>query len=171
MYHDASYAGEPLDSSSVAGALGFINGTPWIWRVTKVTYVARSSTESELYALDDGLMILETHLDLFVALADLDCVHGIRFARPLGCVTDNRALRDIISSVDDDIGRSLRHLRTRVHRTRHAVRSGLIASIWCPGPEQLADILTKCLHSPLFLDLRASVVSGPGGADPPVRAA
>jgi hypothetical protein len=48
IYHDATFAGDPIDSSSIAAFVVFLNGTPVDWHVRKVPYVARSSTDAEL---------------------------------------------------------------------------------------------------------------------------
>ena len=70
-------------------------------------------------------------------------------------------MRDIFNSIDEDVSRSLRHIGTRVHRVRFAIRDGLVHSGWCPAREMIADVLTKCLHADLFLSLRSSIVTTP----------
>ena len=72
-------------------------------------------------------------------------------------------MRDIVNSIDEGVSRSLRHIRTRVHRVRFAIREGLVHLGWCPAREMIADILTKCLHADLFLSLRSSIVTLPSG--------
>lgn len=46
--HDVTFAGDPIDASSVAAVVVFLNGTPVDWHVKRIAYVARSSTDGEL---------------------------------------------------------------------------------------------------------------------------
>jgi hypothetical protein len=67
-------------------------------------------------------------------------------------LTDNSALSDIVASVDDKVNRTLRHIRSRIHRLREAVRRGYIRSSWIRKEAMLADVLTKCMQAPSFRD-------------------
>jgi hypothetical protein len=158
LYHDATFAGEPSDSSSVSGVLAFINGTPIYWHVSKVSYVTRSSTESELWGADDALIFLEHTRTLRTAATALSPTLAKRLYEPCCTLTDNSALRDMICSADDGVTRTMRHIRTRIHRLRDASRRGIMLSSWIPARAMYADILTKVVPAPLFLRLRAFLV-------------
>jgi hypothetical protein len=136
---DATFAGEPVDSSSVAGILVLLNGSPVAWHVSKVKYMCRSSTDSELHGCDDAFHYLEITDRLRASLAQLSPLLAARLTRPVCVFTDNSGLRDIAMSPDDAVRRTLRHVRTRVHRIRDAVRAGAMSSRWVPACDQLAE--------------------------------
>ena len=158
VYHDATFAGEPIDSSSVSGVIAYINGTPMFWHVAKVSYVARSSTESELYGCDDALLFLDTFAELFQDIARESPMMAERLDLPCPFLTDNSGLVDVINSVDNGVARTLRHVRTRLHRIRTAVRDGRATVSWTPASRMHADILTKCQSADAFIPLRDSMV-------------
>ena len=96
LYHDATFACEPSDSSSVAGVLAFLDGTPIYWHVSNVSYVTRSSTESELWGADDASAFLELTRLRRAAAATLSPTLAARLAEPCCTFTDNPALRDML---------------------------------------------------------------------------
>ena len=159
LYHDATFAGEPSDSSSVSGVLAFLNGTPIYWHVGKVSYVTRSSTESELWGADDALAFLEQTRRLRTAAATLSPTLALRLAEPCCTFTDNSALRDMLCSADDGVTRTMRHIRTRIHRLRDASRNNILRSTWIPAQAMYADLLTKVNPAPLVSRLRSFMSS------------
>jgi hypothetical protein len=165
IYHDATFAADPHDSSSVCGVIVFLHGAPMFWHVSRVAYVARSSTDAEMWGCDDALHYVETFCPLLSDLALVSDVMRPSLDLPYPILTDNSALTDIVASVDDKVNRTLRHIRSRVHRLREAVRAGYIRSAWIRKEEMLADVLTKCMHAPSFLQFRDKlVVAAPAAA-------
>jgi hypothetical protein len=67
--HDATFAADLHDSSSVCGVIVFLLGAPVFWHVSQVAYVARSSTDAEMWGCDDALHYVETFCPLLSDLA------------------------------------------------------------------------------------------------------
>jgi hypothetical protein len=163
VYHDATFASDMHDSSSVAGVVVFFNGAPVHWRVSRVTYVARSSTDSELWGADDALQYLQSFAEMFTELAAASPIVGSLLDQPFVMHTDNTGLAGILNDVDDKVNRTLRHIRTRIHRLRHAIRQGFARSQWRPARSMITDVLTKCMHTPLFVPFCDTLVRPPCG--------
>jgi hypothetical protein len=85
--------------------------------------------------------------------------------------------------MDDKVNRSLRHIRSRFHRLREAIRVGYIRWAWVRKDEMLADVPTNCMHAPSFIPFRdklvvatpvappvAAPVAAPGGTPVPAPA-
>jgi hypothetical protein len=61
IYHDATYNSDPCDSTSLAAVVVFLGGTPISWSTSRVPYVCRSSTHSELDGAAKALNFLTQH--------------------------------------------------------------------------------------------------------------
>jgi hypothetical protein len=55
VYRDATFTSDQADSSSVAGVVAYLSETPVYWHVSRISYVARCSTDLELWVCDDAL--------------------------------------------------------------------------------------------------------------------
>ena len=114
IYHDATFAGDPHDSSSVAAFVAFVNGT---------------------------------------------LVHHARAHPRRHHKTDNSGLEHLANNVNDGELPGQRHIRTRIHHLKEAIRSGRIRVKWVPADVMHADILTKCVGVPRFESMREHQVT------------
>jgi hypothetical protein len=106
IYHDATFAADSYDSSSVCGVVVFFHGAPVFWHVSRIAYVARSSTDAEMWGCDDALHYVETFCPLLSDLASVSDVMRPSLDLPYPILTDNSALADIVASVDDKVNRT-----------------------------------------------------------------
>jgi hypothetical protein len=155
IYHDATFAGDPIDSSSVAAFVVFLNGTPVDWHVKRIPYVARSSTDAELYGADAALRFLEDHAELLKAVARVSSIMRTLIPDTTTLATDNSGLEQLANNINDNEPRGQRHIRTRIHHLKEAIRDKQISVRWVPANVMHADLLTKCVHIPRFLPMRA----------------
>ena len=58
----------------MAAFVVFLNGTPVDWHVKRVPYVARSSTDAELYGADNALRFIEDRKQLLRAVAQVSSI-------------------------------------------------------------------------------------------------
>ena len=159
VFHDSTFAGDREDSSSVVGIAAFILGTCFYWKVIKVAFIARSSTDAELQGADSALRFVEDHIELLDAMAEVSPEVMGRIIPPcIPSYTDNKGLHDLVSGVNDNADSGKRHIRTRIDHLRSAVKASIISVRWAPGREMHADILTKCSNVPTFLPQREHLV-------------
>jgi len=158
IYHDATFAGDPSDSSSVAAFVVFLNGTPVDWHVKRVPYVARSSTDAELYGADNALRFIEDHEQLLRAVAQVSSIMRKLIPDTTAVATDNSGLERLANNVNDGEPAGQRHIRTRIHHLKEAIRAGQIRLKWVSADDMHADILTKCVSVPRFESMRAHQV-------------
>jgi hypothetical protein len=158
VYHDATFASDPLDSSSVAAVVVFLNGTPIDWHVKRIPYVSRSSTDAELYGADLALRFLEDHSELLDAVARASSIMRQLIPTTRSIYTDNTGLEHLANNINDTELRGQRHIRTRIHHLKEAVRDRTISMRWVPAGAMHADILTKCVGIEQFEKMREHLV-------------
>ena len=158
IYHDATYNSDPLDSTSIAAVVVFLAGTPISWCTARIPYVCRSSTHAELDGAARALCFLQDHAELLDAVADASPIMRTIIPATTGVVTDNSGLAQLANSINDAELRSHRHIRTRLHHLKAAVRDKTIKLTWAPGSEMHADILTKCVGIAQFEKMREHLV-------------
>jgi hypothetical protein len=158
IYHDATYNSDLLDSTSVAAVVVFLGGTPISWSTARIPYVCRSSTHAELDGADRALNFLQDHAELFAAVADASPIMRMIIPDTTKIVTDNSGLAQLANSVNDAELRTHRHIRTRLHHLKAAVRDKTITLTWAPSSAMHADILTKCVGIAQFEAMREHLV-------------
>ena len=137
-YTDADYAGSITDRRSTSGYCTFLGGNLVTWRSKKQDVVARSSAEAEFRAMAQGICEL---LWLKIILEDLK----IKWEGPMKLYCDNKSAISIAHNpVQHD---QTKHIEVDRHFIKEKLDSGLICT---PSQGQLADILTKGLHTPNF---------------------
>jgi hypothetical protein len=75
--------------------------------------------------------------------------------RLLSYVVPSRSCDYSPNNVNDNEPRGQRHIRTRIHHLKEAIRDKQISVRWVPANVMHADLLTKCVHIPWFLPMRA----------------
>ena len=125
------------------------NGGLVVARSTKLKLVSRSSTESELIALDDSICFVLWCRRL---LKELGYHQG-----PTTVFQDNKSAI-IISEKGFNNGNESRHMRNRYHYIRQCIEEGSIKIEYLPTAEMVADFFTKPLAGARFRDLRGAVM-------------
>ncbi|XP_021834587.1 uncharacterized protein LOC110774362 [Prunus avium] len=141
-FSDADWAGDVNTRRSTTGFVVFLGPNPISWQSKKQTSVARSSTEAEYRSLAhtsaDIAWIRQVLQDLKVRLPQQLVLH-----------CDN--LSAIALSSNPVFHSHIKHLDTDFHFVRERVQRGDLIVQYIPTEEQVADVFTKGLHSPIFL--------------------
>ncbi|KAI5330224.1 hypothetical protein L3X38_029622 [Prunus dulcis] len=141
-YSDADWAGDITTRRSTTGFVVFLGSNPISWQSKKQGSVSRSSTEAEYRALANAsaevAWIRQILADLHVFLSEpplLFCDNMSALA-----LSSNHVFHSRIKHLDVDF----RFVRERIQRKDFLVQ-------YIPTDDQVADILTKGLHSPIFV--------------------
>ena len=149
-YADADWANGKSDRKSVSGWVAKINGDPVSWASKKQRTVALSTCEAELYAeaaaIQEVLWLrgLLTELGLRPQMSSV--VHG-----------DNQSA--IAVSQNGIKGERTKHVDVKYHFITETVQQGAVKLQWVPTTQQQADIFTKALAAPVFLQLRKQLMT------------
>ncbi|CAL9012449.1 unnamed protein product [Prunus brigantina] len=139
---DADWVGDVNTRRSTTGFVVFLGPNPISWQSKKQTSVARSSTEAEYRSLAhtsaDIAWIRQVLQDLKVRLPQQPVLH-----------CDN--LSAIALSSNPVYHSRIKHLDIDFHFVRERVQRGDLIVQYIPTEEQVADVFTKGLHSPIFL--------------------
>lgn len=140
---DAAYALHPQDMRGHTGilvTLGY-NNAPLFAKSTKQKLHARSSTESELLALDDGLL----HLLWLRQIMDF-----LGYPQhPAVVYQDNKSTICVCETGHSKNGK-LKHMAVRYYFIHGQITANIIKLKYCQTTEMVADILTKPLTGLLF---------------------
>ncbi|KAI5318095.1 hypothetical protein L3X38_037803 [Prunus dulcis] len=141
-YCDADWAGDPNTCRSTTGYVVFLGSNPISWSSKKQASVSRSSTEAEYRALAhcaaDISWIRQVLCDLHMIVPEAPLLHS-----------DN--LSALALSANPIFHSRIKHLDVDFHFIRERVQSKDLIVQYVPTDEQVADILTKGLHSPIFI--------------------
>jgi hypothetical protein len=139
-YSDAAYANTD-DYKSTSGYVFIANGGAITWRSKNQTTIALSSTEAEYVALSEAGREVCWLRNLYDEL-------GYTQMAPSLIKGDNDG--SIAMAKNPQFHKRSKHIATRWHWVRNAVKDQILAIESCRDPEQTADILTKPLPRPKF---------------------
>lgn len=144
-YADANFAENKSDRKSNGGYVFILNGGVISWTCRKQSCVSLSSTEAEFIALSEAC---KEALWLRRVLADMK----IDINEPIKIYEDNQSCLKLI--VDEKLSNRTKHIDTRYHFVKDHIDKKLVACVFCPSEEMLADLFTKPLPVSKFEKLR-----------------
>ena len=141
-FSDADWASDVNTRRSVTGFVVFLGPNPISWQSKKQGSVSRSSTKAEYKALANAVAdvawIRFLLKDLHVFLSSPPLLH-----------CDNVSTLALCSN--PVFHTRIKHLDTDFHFIRERVQKGDLVVEYISTNDQVADVLTKGLHGPLFL--------------------
>ena len=149
-YADADWANDKIGRKSISGWVAKLNGDPVSWSSKKQRTVATSTCEAELYAQAAGIQEV---LWLQGLLGEL----GLNVGVPSRVYGDNQGT--IALSKKGVKSERTKHVDVKYHFVTETVEAGTIGLKWVPSAEQQADIFTKALSAPVFLQLRKNLMT------------
>jgi hypothetical protein len=149
-YADADWANSKTDRKSVSGWVAKLNGDVISWSSKKQRTVALSTCEAELYAEAEAIKEV---LWLRGMLKEL----GLH--TQLGSIIYGDNQSAIAVSKNGIKGERTKHVDIKYHFVTETVERGDVVLKWIPTTEQQADIFTKALAAPVFVNLRQQLMS------------
>lgn len=141
-YFDSDWATDINTRRSIIGYVVYLGSNPISWQSKKQSTVSRSSTEVEYKAL------VHCASDVFWIRSVLKCLHQY-LPIPLCLHCDNLLALAISSNPFCHL--KIKHLDTYYHFVRERVQRKGTTIQYNPTKDQVADILTKRLHSSTFV--------------------
>jgi len=149
-FSDADWANNKRDRKSITGWVAKLNGDPVSWASKKQKTVALSTCEAELYAeaaaIQEVLWLRGLLKELGLSCRSGSVVYG-----------DNQAA--LSASSNGVKSERTKHVDVKYHFITETVEGGDVKLKWVPTQQQEADIFTKPLHAPVFLQLRSRIMS------------
>ena len=144
-YVDASFAVHPDMRGHTGGTLTMGRGFP-LAKSTKQKLNTRSSTESEIVAVDDLIpQILWARL--FMKEQGFDVRDNILYQ-------DNKSAMLLEQHGRASSSKRTRHINIRYYYVADRVAKGDLRVVWCPTDQMIADFLTKPLQGKAFVEFR-----------------
>ncbi|XP_050141134.1 uncharacterized mitochondrial protein AtMg00810-like [Malus sylvestris] len=141
-YSDSDWATDINTRRSITGYVVYLGSNPISWQSKKQSTVSRSSTEAEYKAIAhcaaDVCWIRSVLRDLHQCLPS-----------PPSLYCDNLSALALCSN--PVFHSKIKHLDTDYHFVREKVQKGDLRVQYISTEEQVADVLTKGLHSPVFV--------------------
>ena len=148
VYTDADWAGSPIDRKSTSGLCSYVWGNLVTWRSKKQQVVARSSAEAEFRALAQGIC---EGIWLRRLLGELQ----VTYYGPIKMMCDNQSAIAIAKNpVHHD---RTKHIEVDRHFIYEKIEDKTISMTYVPSRFQTADILTKALFRPNFIELSSKL--------------
>jgi hypothetical protein len=147
---DADWAACTATRRSTSGYVSCLNGGAVSWKCRQQKSVATSTSEAEYVAASrasDDILFLRRVLE--------EAGHTQTTPTPL--YEDNRSCR--MMSENPVANDRSKHIDYRVHALRERVKDGIVRLIDCASGDMLADIFTKNLPAPAFVQHR-TVMAG-----------
>ena len=141
VYVDADHAHDQVTRRSVTGILVFLNKTPIRWISKRQKTVESSTYGSELVA---ARIATELILELRYSLRML----GVPLDGPALMLGDNMSV--VLNTTVPSSVLKKKHLGIGYHRVREAIAAKILRFAHIKSEENLADVLTKALPSPIF---------------------
>ena len=153
-YTDADYAGDTDDRKSTSGSIFFFHGGPIAWSSRKQKCTALSTTEAEYVSLSeaikDALWISSLAKDLSGGQQETPSTV------PIFC--DNQSAIKLVKN--PEFHQRSKHIDVRYHFVRQQQSEERVDVQFVKSEDQLADIFTKPLPAPRFIDLRERIGVG-----------
>jgi hypothetical protein len=144
-YVDASFAVHPDMRGHTGGAMTMGRGFP-LDKSTKHKLNTRSSTESEIVAVDDLIpQILWARL--FMKAQGFEVRDNILYQ-------DNRSAMLLETNGRASSSKRTKHINIRYYYVADRVAKGDLRVVWCPTDKMIADFLTKPLQGKAFVEFR-----------------
>ena len=151
LYADASF-NVHADTSGHSGVIGKLYGNTIIIQCGKQKTVTKSSTESELVALDTAATYVPWVCEL---LDELGFSHEI----PVLIYQDNKSTI-IMANAGGGSFKRTKHISNRYFWINQFINSGEIQLLYIPTDQMIADVLTKPLIGNRFYRLVAEIMNG-----------
>jgi hypothetical protein len=146
-YSDANWITDSTDVKSTSGYIFLFGGAAISWGSKKQTVISRSTTESELIALDTTCTEAEWIKNL---LLDIPLVKKPMPAISIHC--DNKAVIELVRQAHNN-KKMNRHMQVRYKSTRSLVNKNVVSLSFVRSEKNIADQLTKGLSKSVVLDL------------------
>ena len=144
-YVDASFAVHPDMRGHTGGAMTMGRGFP-LDKSTKHKLNTRSSTESEIVAVDDLIpQILWARL--FMRAQGIEVKDNILYQ-------DNKSAMLLETNGCTSSSKRTKHINIRYYYVADRVAKGDLRVVWCPTEKMIADFLTKPLQGKAFVEFR-----------------
>jgi hypothetical protein len=138
-----------VDAQEVSNEEGGVIGNVLSYRSKRQECVALSSTESEYIAASQATQSIVWIRRLLDEL-------GFGSEEPTVLYEDNTAC--IFIAGDENLTQRTKHIDVRYHYIRDCIGNGIVVLRHISTELQLADIFTKCLDAPRFMELRDKVM-------------
>jgi hypothetical protein len=149
-FADADWGNDRKDRKSITGWVAKLNGDPISWASKKQRTVALSTCEAELYAeaaaIQEVLWLRGLMKELRLQSNTGSIIHG-----------DNQSA--IAVSKNGVRSDRTKHVDIKYHFVTESVEQGEVVLKWVPTNEQQADIFTKALAAPVFLQFRRQLMT------------
>ena len=149
-YADADWANDKKDRKSITGWVAKVNGDCISWASKKQRTVAQSTCEAELYA--EAAAIQEV-LWMRGLLKEL----GLHVQTGSAVFGDNQST--IAVSQNGVRSERTKHVDVKYHFITETIVAGEVKLHWVPSAKQQADIFTKALPKPAFLQFRKELMT------------
>ncbi|KAF8652304.1 hypothetical protein AX16_004462 [Volvariella volvacea WC 439] len=137
---DSDHAGNLTDHKSTSGFVFYLTGAPITWQSHKQKTVAYLSTEAKYVALAEASKQANWYCNIFLELKI-----PLTAIKILG---NNKGSVDLTTTYS--IEKHSKHIDIKHHYIREVVECGIALVTWILTGNNITDICTKSLTSPLF---------------------